>query len=34
VSPRASVGVATGPPTEVVHQADRALYATKRGRHR
>lgn len=34
VTPRASVGVATGPPTEVVRQADRALYATKRGRSR
>lgn len=34
VSPRASVGVATGPPTEVVHQADRALYATKRNKPR
>jgi diguanylate cyclase (GGDEF)-like protein len=32
VSPRASIGVATGPPTEVIHQADNALYATKRAR--
>jgi diguanylate cyclase (GGDEF)-like protein len=30
---QASVGVATGPPGEVVHRADDALYAAKRAKH-
>jgi diguanylate cyclase (GGDEF)-like protein len=34
ITVRASLGVATGPATEVVHQADGALYASKRSKRR